>query len=126
MSDAEIRIAVEQFPELTDFGFGVFDGKKLSPEARRAELQRNRDLMFLPRSIQQFSAAKAWLQRQLRTKNVNKSAGSSYGLKHVAEKEIGYVTNGIFIAAAIATGFTIQRANDGPNAWLNISKRSRT
>jgi hypothetical protein len=30
----------------------------------------------------------------------------------------------VFIAAAIAEGFIVERANNGPNAWLNISSRA--
>jgi len=48
-------------------------------------------------------------------------AATSYTLKHEAQEEIGYVTNGMFIAAAIACGFEVMQAKDGPNAWLNIS-----
>jgi hypothetical protein len=37
------------------------------------------------------------------------------------ERDIDYVTNGVFIAAAIAEGFSVQRIGNSPNAWLNIS-----
>jgi hypothetical protein len=48
--------------------------------------------------------------------------GTSYGLKHVAEEEICYMPNGIFIAAAIAEGFRVKRVSyASPNAQFNIS-----
>jgi len=47
--------------------------------------------------------------------------GGSHGLKHVAEKNVGYITNGVFIAAAIAEGFRAVRIGETPNAWFNIS-----
>jgi hypothetical protein len=77
--------------------------------------------MLLPRSVQQFETARLWLRQFSKVKSSNRR-GSSYGLKHVAAHDIGYVTNGIFIAAALAEGFTVQRC--GPNAWINISSRA--
>ena len=76
----------------------------------------------MPRSLAAFVKAREWLGRQRKIKTINKS-GISYGLKNVSEKDIGYLTNGVFIAAAIAEGFRVVRdGNDSPNACLNISK----
>ena len=61
-----------------------------------------------------------WLRGQTKRKTLNKS-GTSYGLKHVAERDVGYITNGVFIAAAVAEGFRVVRIRETPNAWLNIS-----
>ena len=41
-------------------------------------------------------------------------AGDSYELKHEAEKTIGYITNGVLIAAALLAGREC-RFGDGPN-----------
>jgi hypothetical protein len=120
-----IEGAIAQFPDLTDFGFGVFNPGHLSPEERQRQFAADRADMFTERSFEQFARARAWLEAQPRTMHVNRAAGSSYGLKHVAEDEIGYVTNGIFIAAAVAAGFTVERDQGSPNAVFNISKRVR-
>jgi hypothetical protein len=72
----------------------------------------------------EFERSCEWLKRQPRTKNLNRRAGTSYGLKHEAEKEVGYMHNGMFIAAAIACGFKVERDDNGPNAFMNISVRS--
>jgi hypothetical protein len=85
------------------------------------DLRRNRDLIREPRSLARLTTARGWLRRFGKLKSVNKS-GTSYGLKHMAEDDIGYVTNGVFIAVAIAEGFTVRRADfDSANAWFNIS-----
>jgi hypothetical protein len=55
-----------------------------------------------------------------RLKSFNKR-GTSYGLKHIAEHDMGYCTNGVFIAAAIAEGFRVRREGRSPNAVFNIS-----
>lgn len=131
MGDAlsAIERALEKFPQLTDYGFGVYEVGHLSEAERDDQFRRDRADMFHPRSINSFVRARRWLEKQPRTKNVNDLAGSSYGLKHVAEPEIGYVSNGVFIAAAIAAGFTVERCSNGrfrsPNAFFNISARVR-
>ena len=61
------------------------------------------------------------MRRHGKRKTLNKR-GTSYGLKHVCEKDIGYITNGVFIAAAIAEEFWVKRCDwSSPNAWLNIT-----
>jgi hypothetical protein len=123
---AQILLAVTRHPELNDFGFGVYGEhwRRLSPEEREAEFQANRAKMFEVRSLRQFISARAWLQGQGMRKTLNRR-GTSYSLKHVAAHDIGYCTNGIFIAAAISAGFEIERAECSwrltPNAWMNIS-----
>ena len=125
---AEIQRIVALHPERTDFGFGIFDERGLSPEERETEFKRNRAIMFEERSLLQFMAARAWLHGQQKRKTIYRK-GTSYWLKHVASHDIGYVTNGMFIAAAVSAGFQIGRVRswrDGstPNAWFNISKRA--
>jgi hypothetical protein len=86
-----------------------------------AEFNRWREDMRTPRSLAQFMAARGWLRQFSKIKAPNK-CGTSYGLKHCAEDDIGYTTNGCFIAAAIAEGFAVRRTDyDSPNAWFNIS-----
>ena len=46
--------------------------------------------------------------------------GYSYGLKHVVEKFIGYITNGDFIAACIHAGFVVVPEPESPNALIYI------
>ena len=120
-----IKKAIAKFPKLTAFGFGVFNEAALSTEECNIEFRKEREEMFSPISLVQFQKSCDWLSRQKRTKGVNPRAGSSYGLKkHMIEEGVGYVTNGMFIAAAIASGFKVVPAWLGsPNAFLNISKK---
>src|SRR5271166_6416600 len=100
-------------------------GKPL--EERLTIFERDRATLLDDRSLAQFMGARQWLRQFTKTKAVNPRAGSSYGLKHVAEADIGYVTNGVFIAAAAAEGFIVKRCRpDSPNAWFNISSRARS
>jgi hypothetical protein len=91
---------LEREPQLSDFGFGVYDPRSKTPEERIADLRLNREYVRAPRSLAQFMAARGWL-RQFRKIKASNRRGTSYGLKHCAQDDIGYVTNGVFIAAAI-------------------------
>jgi hypothetical protein len=108
-------------PELTPNGFGVsaFFGERTRPGWRAETLRQEREK--LREQLRSFVAARAWLRRFPRLKRVNRRRGTCYGLKHVAEREIGYVTNGAFIAAAIAEGFVVRRIKHSVNARIGIS-----
>jgi hypothetical protein len=103
------------YPELSDFGFGVFDPRRKTPEQRSAELAKDRLDLLHDRSLDGFASEKLALQV---SENQSDEPG---GLQHVAGDEIGYTTNGVFIAAAIAEGFRVQR--EGPNALFNMSTK---
>jgi len=107
-------------PDLCNFGFSVFDPRHKTASQQEAEFAEEREAICQPRSLVAFIATRKWLHGKPKISRLNKKA-SSYGLKHVAENEIGYITNGVFIAAALAEGFKVQRIGDTPNAWLNIS-----
>lgn len=109
-----------EHPELGDFGFSVFDRRHKSESQREEELAEEREKICSPRSLVAFIETRKWLRGKPKISKLNKRA-SSYGLKHVVENEIGYITNGVFIAAAIAEGFNVKRIEVTPNAWLNIS-----
>ncbi len=118
----DMAAVLERQPQLGISGFGVFTRAKTRSD-RAAELGRSRNSIRQPGALAQFMAARRWLSRFGKIKAINKR-GSSYGLNHVAEHETGYITNGVFIAAAIAEGFTVERAEGGPNAWFNISSEA--
>jgi hypothetical protein len=48
----------------------------------------------------------------------------------VAEHEIGYVSNGMFIAAAVAAGFTVEQCSNGrfrsPNAFFQYLRQGES
>lgn len=120
---AMARVLAEQ-PELGSFGFGVFLAQDKTPAQREAELRAHRQQIVEPASLAQFLAARNWLRQFSKRQSINRT-GTSYGLKHVAEHDIGYATNGAFIAAAIAEEFRVLRAGPmSPNAFLAISARA--
>jgi hypothetical protein len=111
---------LEHEPLLSDNGFKQLRGRRSQAEHEAQFIQWRED-MRTPRSLGQLMAARGWLRRFGKIRALNRR-GTSYGLKHCAEDDIGYVTNGCFIAAAIAEGFNVRRVESGsPNAWFNIS-----
>ena len=122
---ADMHAVMNAHPQLTDHGFGIFDGYRRKPiEERKAIFARDRACLTEERALGQFDAARAWLRQWSKLKRINPRVGSSYHLKHVAQDAIGYSTNGVFIAAAIAEGFMVKRCDwSSPNAWLNIPSK---
>jgi hypothetical protein len=102
-----------------------FYSRPLRPAQSMREFVADRRRMIDERSVQEFNRAVTWLIRQPRVKHPNPRAGTSYRLKHVAEHEMGmYISNGMFLCAAISLGFTYERnfktEYGGVNAWINI------
>jgi hypothetical protein len=116
----DMERVLEREPLLSDNGFKQLRGRRSQAE-HEAQFIRWGEDMREPRSLAQFTAARGWLGQFSKTKALNRR-GTSYGLKHCAADDIGYTTNGTFIGAAIAEGFTVRCVEFGsPNAWFNIS-----
>jgi hypothetical protein len=119
MTHDDIKAVVAKVPGLNAFGVGVYFDVR--PSDREVWFQSSRDELL--GDVDGCSRAEAWLQSKVRTKAVNRR-WSSYGLKHLAEEEVGYVTNGAFIAAAVHCGFPVAVSPDSPNVLVGISERS--
>jgi hypothetical protein len=95
-------------------------------DARHAESRRR----AFDEDIEQFEHAREFLSRLTRRKTVWRRA-TSYGWKHQAEHYFTasghhqYISNGMFIAAAIDLGFVVERIPNSPNCFLNISATER-
>jgi hypothetical protein len=115
-SAAAMACVLAAWPDLSITGFGL-EGGRVCPEA----LARQRDAMSLPGALGAFEAARSWLRSYHKQKACRISA---YNLKHDAAVDIDYVTNGIFIAAALAEGFSARRRRTGSDGMLNVGKRA--
>ncbi len=114
-----ITYAIEIIPELTDFG--IEQHFKGYPERAEVKVERERKQKLLLENVSEFEETCKWLDQVEKTKQINRKVGTSYSLKHVAEKDVcnGYVSNGCFIAAAVCCGFDFTIS--GPNAYFNMS-----
>lgn len=124
---SQMRRLLAAYPTLTDFGFGIYrpTGWRPSPAEVVQRFAEQRAILLTATSLAAFAAARGWFAKAERTKRPNRAAGSSYGLKHRFEHAPGgsYITNGNFIAAAIAAGLAIEQIGNGPNALLSLSRR---
>jgi hypothetical protein len=123
MNRADIAAVLAEHPLLNDFGIGLFDrGRGLSKEQKDETLSRDREALL--DSEADCTRVCEWLGRHEKTKTINRRH-SSYTLKHLMARQTGkYVTNGVFITAAIHSGFPFKIFPDDPNVCLGISERS--
>ena len=91
----DMRRALDEEIELGDFGFGVSNARHKTPEQCDEELRRNRVAIQNPKSLAAFIATGQWLSQFRKLKSLNKRGGS-YGLKHRAERDIGYITQHVY------------------------------
>lgn len=68
-------------------------------------LTDNRSGLTDERSLERITAALRWLDSNVQPSRRFDRRNTSYGLKHIAEKKIGYLTNGHFIVAALLAGY---------------------
>ena len=114
----QIRKVLEREPMLTDSGLGA---------DRAREPQKGHDALLT--DTKEFEKICKLLRRVRETRTINSKA-NSYRLKHAAERTIGsYISNGIFIAAAINCGFDYKKQYDefgnlGPNVLFYMSEKS--
>jgi hypothetical protein len=113
---------LDYYKALTYEGFAVGDTRRISPAERAGEVHRSRAKMRTRQSLDQFARCYDWLDRQPRTENINRRAGTSYSLKEEVEAESSYVSDGMFIAAAIGCGYLVEQAGDSRSAWLSIGQ----
>lgn len=117
----DIQRVMDEVPGLNDFGIGVYCGYQNDPAKAAAVTEQNRAKLL--NSVDAVNRCCGWLNAISRRKTIN-TQRSSYGLKHVAEADIGYITNGVFITAAILGGFPYKVIDGGPNVAFGISERS--
>ncbi|MDT3335481.1 hypothetical protein Q4Q49_09210 [Shewanella sp. SP1S1-7] len=122
MSRDFIQAVIDLVPELTDFGIGIYDGGRgLDKVQKKADFDKYQSSLL--DSSESFEKTVTWLKQIEKIKSFS-THRSSYGLKHLAEKDIGYITNGVFIAAAIHSGFKYKINPDSPNVRFNMSEKS--
>ena len=116
MSNHPLAAILAEHPTLTVYGFE--NPEETNPDemaGRSAELRK---------SEATFDAACTWIREHLPPTPRSRGYYSSYYLKHVAEVEIGYLTNGLFIAAMIHCGHRFRQLGRGnPNAYFPLHKR---
>ncbi len=124
MTRQDIAAVLEQIPQLHNWGVGLMDNwQRLPQDERRATIKQAQEELL--GSAEDCTRICQWLGSLSKIESINERH-SSYGLKHMVEqdRDIDYVTNGAFIAAAIHAGFKYKLAPHSPNVMFNISEKS--
>jgi hypothetical protein len=117
MNREDIAAVIDRVPQLAYFGVGLYESPITSEKLRQGREQ-------LLESSAICTKVCEWLASIKRSKTINRER-NSYGLKHMAEQEIGeYVSNGVLIAAAIHSGFAYRLDGDSPYMMFGMSERS--
>src|SRR5919199_5860204 len=116
-----IRMAEQKFTPGRLAPNGLVFGKDL----QRSESTFNSEGLLSNACVLEFLLCQEWLQQLISVKTLNKKH-SSYGYKHVVENWSNvYISNGAFIAAALAAGWHCEITNpNSPNVYLAMSERS--
>ena len=118
----KLRQIMKEQPRLTDYGMGVYDSKRLTPKEYKKKLAQERK--DLRESIDDITWTVNWLETNIMPIKTLNRRHSSYGLKHIAEKQSPkkYITNGVFIAAALIVGYKGKLNHTNP--YFAMSERS--
>lgn len=113
-------------PKLTYFGWGVPEELKLYREGKTSEIEARRkelrDQLF--NSFDEFERAYNFCTQLEKLTKINPKHTSYSYKQHAEEYCADKVSNGAFIAAAIAAGFKKRVDQFNPNVWFNINERS--
>jgi hypothetical protein len=119
MNREDILAVIDRVPQLTYFGVGVYESTN---EDYEEKLRQGQEWLLESSAI--CTKVCEWLATIEPAKTMNRQR-NSYCLKHTAERHIGaYVSNGVFIAAAIHCGFRYRRDGDSPYMLFAMSERS--
>lgn len=121
--EEELDKLMQKIPKLNDFGIGLYSGHRNLPKEEKDKINKE-DREKLLASVDRIKATIDWLDKNVdKIKTINRSR-TSYGLKHIAEKDICYITNGVFIASAIIAGYRYKINFGDPNVSFGVSERS--
>lgn len=119
--EKELKTVMEKFPRLNSFGMGLYaNGNGLIRSEKIQQMKQNKESLLS--RTEAICKIIEWLSRINKIKTIN-TKHTSYRYKHIVENDIGYITNGEFIAAAIIAGFKPAFTTHGPNASFNMSAK---
>lgn len=125
----DLNRLLSRYPELSYFGWGVYDQRSKTKAEIDTELKSLRDELISDHAIAQIDRCREWMEPIGKVKAISE-AHSSYGLKHKVERHYrdsiddAYIANGAFVAAALLCGFKERRVKPGsPNSHFNMSAR---
>lgn len=122
MTKQDVVDVLQTFPHLGMWGAFQVENGVCTPQ----ELADDRREMLSDKSLECINKAKTWLSKLPKQKTITHRSPSCYGLKRLAEHEIGYTTNGQFIVAAICSGFIFKMSKNSINVAIAVPQKSIT
>lgn len=117
-----LAITMKEEPALNAIGISFPFDSSLSLSQRQVKFKEARE--ELKNSFPEIDKIASWFQDNIvPIKTIDRSR-TSYRLKHIVERQIGYITNGQFIAAAIICGYPYKAIYGSPNVYFGMSKKS--
>ncbi len=121
ITEEDFRKLLDRYPRL-NAGGATRPVRKNALRVVLAEEFR-RDRKELEGSFEKVVEVVEWLRKNT-VKQSRFSRSTSYGLKHAAERDLGYVTNGVFIAAALLCGYKIEKGAYKPRLNLRLTEET--
>lgn len=116
----DLRTIMQHEPQLTIEGFGIWSGhRRKSKREQEAIFAEKRQRLW--GGIERIQPTCEWIEENLEPAHRFNSRWGSYTLKHLAEREVDYITNGQFIASMLLMGYRVRR--DRWIGWFNYSVR---
>jgi len=123
--EARLAITMAKHPELNDFGIGLLNGgRNLSTEEKIAKKAENRRV--LRASAAAVERTVTWLRENVAPTRTIGPGHTSYDVKAIAEEDIGYISNGVMIAAGIIAQYPYKIVANSPDVPFGMSERSLT
>jgi hypothetical protein len=113
-AEEAIATVMRAWPNLGYFGL---------EHSHKFEIDRKR--LAGQHAAEEFIRAVSWLEKVPKRKTFN-PCNTSYGIKEAAERWSGdYISNGVFIAAAIHAGFRVEQLPGSPNVQIGIATSAK-
>lgn len=126
--EQRLTLTMERHPDLSSAGWGVHASREqeMTPDERAEHglaifLEARGELRENWRAVE---VTCHWIQKNMAPIKTFNRDSTSYGLKHRAEKDIGYITNGVFITAALLMGYKYKVDERSLNVQFNMSKKN--
>lgn len=116
-----IQAILVNHPKLHDGGYGI--PKKMGYTENDFSILRSH--LLTAESLEAIGRMVAWIETNMEPRDRDNPLHSSYGLKHIAERDgAGYASNGEFIVAALICGYRL--GNEFYNPSFNMSQKHIT
>lgn len=129
IDDMALSRVQRYFPDLTDFGIGIYEAE-LRGSQRIAKVKERQAFLF-NECKEEIALSLRFLHCLTPLATAQSHSPTSYYLKHVMEDIArglklpqSYVCNGAFIAAAVIAGYPVMRVDEGsPNVRVGVSRK---